>query len=105
MQERWLSSRRLRTRCTTFLELRFMENEVRGEIARARENPRRSRGHHYWTSILIYCCCCASFFRCRYAFCLHPSEHVLASRRVAVNSSPQISQTFLRSSVLFSLRS
>jgi hypothetical protein len=42
-----------------------------------------------------------SFFRCRYAFCLHRLEHILRSRRFAVNSSLQGSQNFLRSWVFF----
>src|SRR5215210_756090 len=78
--------------------------EERGSL-RGQEKTPDMPGHHYSSGKLIYLFCFTSFFRCRYAFCLHPTEQVLASRRDAVNSSPQISQIFLRSSALFSLRS
>src|SRR5215208_6068336 len=67
--------------------------EEQGSL-RGQEKTPDMPGHHYSTGNLIYLFCLTSFFRCRYAFCSHPSEQVLASRRVAVNFSPQISQTF-----------
>src|SRR5215217_5061984 len=75
--------------------------EERGSL-RGQEKTPDMPGHHYSTGKLIYLFCFTSFFRCRYAFCLHPSEQVLASRRDAVNASPQTSQTLLRSSARFS---
>src|SRR5215211_756766 len=77
--------------------------EERGSL-RGQEKTPDMPGHHYSTGKLIYLFCFTSFFRRRYAFCLHPSEQVFESRRVAVYSSPQTSHTLLRSSALFSLR-
>src|SRR5919107_2145270 len=71
------------------------------ESLRGQEKTPDKPGHHYSSGLLIYLFCFTSFFRRRYDFCLHLSEQVLASRRVAVNSSPQISRTFSRASVLF----
>jgi hypothetical protein len=81
-----------------------VDNEVRGEIAWARKSPQTSWGHRYLIGNLIYRFRFTSFFRSRYAFCLNPSEHVLASRRVAVNCSPHTCQSFLHLSILLSLR-
>src|SRR5215217_6464022 len=75
--------------------------EERGSL-RGQEKAPDMPGHHYSTGKLSYLFCFTSFFRCRYAFCLHPTEQVLASRRDAVNASPQTSQTLLRSSARFS---
>src|SRR5829696_6816612 len=78
--------------------------EERGSL-RGQEKTPDMPGHHYSTGQLIYLFCFTSFFRLRYAFCLHLAEQVLASCRVAVNSSRQTPQTFLRASAFFSSRS
>src|SRR5918996_2085764 len=70
--------------------------EERGSL-RGQEKTPDKPGHHCSTGNLIYLFSFASFLRCRYVFCLHPTEQVLASQRDAVNSSPQISQRSLSS--------